>query len=87
MGVFELIRRLKLTSPREDLRQIFDHVTERIVELIKRQANTLFAKTSKKPNFVVLVGGFGRCHYLYDRVRNVATEFDAILLQSQGSKP
>ncbi|KAG9257923.1 uncharacterized protein F5Z01DRAFT_692804 [Emericellopsis atlantica] len=71
----------------EEILAMFDPCIDRIIELIKAQGDAIKTKMSTTPTYIVLVGGFGRCRYLFDRVKQLANDYDAEVLQSRGSKP
>ncbi|KZL77840.1 Hsp70 family chaperone [Colletotrichum tofieldiae] len=90
------VKKQTLILTREDLEPVFDRVTRQIVRLVNDQINGVFSKSHKTPKarlhsksllqYVLLVGGFGRCQYLGVRLQaSIGTGIE--LLQSQGHKP
>ncbi|KAI8684417.1 hypothetical protein NCS57_00107800 [Fusarium keratoplasticum] len=75
-------RAFELTSG--EILSVFSPIVDKIVSLVRRQYDAIERKYSQHPKHIILVGGFGRCRYLFDRLQ---TEFDSSVLQAQGSKP
>ncbi|KAI8719009.1 hypothetical protein NCS52_00681200 [Fusarium sp. LHS14.1] len=75
-------RTFELTS--DEILSVFSPIVDKIVSLVRRQCDAIERKYSEPPKHIVLVGGFGRCRYLFDRLQ---TEFESSVLQAQGSKP
>ncbi|EEU48642.1 uncharacterized protein NECHADRAFT_90172 [Fusarium vanettenii 77-13-4] len=75
-------RTFELTS--DEILSVFSPIVDKIVSLVRRQCDAIERKYSQPPKHIVLVGGFGRCRYLFDRLQ---TEFESSVLQAQGSKP
>ncbi|KAH7273994.1 hypothetical protein B0J15DRAFT_567509 [Fusarium solani] len=71
-------------SPRDEILSVFSPIVDKIVSLVRRQYDAIERKYSQHPKHIVLVGGFGRCRYLFDRLQ---AEFESSVLQAQGSKP
>ncbi|KAK3502989.1 hypothetical protein B0T13DRAFT_501190 [Neurospora crassa] len=69
-----------------DIKKAFDPVVEKINSLIDGQINAVKEKEGVNPKYVILVGGFGRCNYLYDRV-NGRFGAEVEVLQAKGAKP
>ncbi|RSM15047.1 hypothetical protein CDV31_005127 [Fusarium ambrosium] len=75
-------RAFELTS--NEILSVFSPIVDKIVSLVRRQYDAIERKYSQYPKHIILVGGFGRCRYLFDRLQ---AEFTSSVLQSQGSKP
>lgn len=58
-------RRAKLLLKSEDVRETLEPVVAEVVKLVLEQINA----TGKEVKSVLLVGGFGRNHYLQERIR------------------
>ncbi|KAK3488063.1 uncharacterized protein B0T23DRAFT_447115 [Neurospora hispaniola] len=69
-----------------DVREAFDPIVDQINSLIDGQINAVKEKEGVSPKYVILVGGFGRCNYLYDRV-NERFGAEVEVLQAKGAKP
>ncbi|KAI0023286.1 hypothetical protein F4780DRAFT_777062 [Xylariomycetidae sp. FL0641] len=54
---------LKITT--DEILKVFDGVLSRIYALVSKQLDAIKAKTQQDAKFVILVGGFGRCPYLF----------------------
>ncbi|KAK4198998.1 hypothetical protein QBC40DRAFT_282891, partial [Triangularia verruculosa] len=66
--VVELTGKPDITIPSSTIAEIFDHVVSKILDLVDDQVERLQEKTGSPPDFVILVGGFGKCKYLYERL-------------------
>ncbi|EGO59403.1 hypothetical protein NEUTE1DRAFT_39823 [Neurospora tetrasperma FGSC 2508] len=75
-----------ITITPEDVREAFNPVVEKINRLINGQINAVKEKEGVSPKYVILVGGFGRCNYLYDRVNEIFGA-EVEVLQAKGDKP
>ncbi|TVY70460.1 Heat shock 70 kDa protein 12B [Fusarium oxysporum f. sp. cubense] len=75
-------RRIQLSS--NDVLSVFTPVVDKIEALVRRQTQAIRSKYGQPAKYVILVGGFGRSRYLYNRLR-VST--GATVLQSSASKP
>ncbi|KAI0453565.1 hypothetical protein F5B21DRAFT_525719 [Xylaria acuta] len=69
-----------------EIRNVFDHVLSQIYDLLQKQLDNVESRTEKPPKFVILVGGFGRCPFLFS---SLETRFkDKVdVLQARGEKP
>ncbi|TRX96234.1 hypothetical protein FHL15_002958 [Xylaria flabelliformis] len=65
-----------------DLDRIFDSVFGDISELIGKQVQAIANKDGKVPDFIVLTGGFGRCEYVYRKLRQQYEDCIEILLEA-----
>ncbi|KAK1960022.1 actin-like ATPase domain-containing protein [Colletotrichum sublineola] len=87
IGIGSLGLKQKLILTHADLDPVFLGIATQVEDLIQEQVQQIRQKYHKMPKYVILVGGFGRCAYLYNRlVRKVATD-DMEILQAQGSRP
>ncbi|KAF5617449.1 Hsp70 chaperone protein [Fusarium sp. NRRL 52700] len=68
----------------KDVLSVFTPVVDKIEELVRRQTQAIQEKHGRSAKYVVLVGGFGRSRYLFDRLK---ASTKATILQSSGSKP
>ncbi|PTB46849.1 hypothetical protein M441DRAFT_445543 [Trichoderma asperellum CBS 433.97] len=65
---------------------VFHPITSQIVELVTAQVNEVKMRYKKQAKFVILVGGFGRCHYLYNcLIEGLRGKVE--VLQSSGARP
>ncbi|KAI9759750.1 MAG: hypothetical protein M4579_002135 [Chaenotheca gracillima] len=65
---------------RTEMRELFDPVIDKIVELIKVQVMTVSAGPLRV-NSILLVGGFGESEYLFKRVNEWASQWDIQVIQ------
>ncbi|KAH7631214.1 hypothetical protein B0T09DRAFT_357204 [Sordaria sp. MPI-SDFR-AT-0083] len=75
-----------VTITPEDVKGAFDPVIEKINNLIDGQINAVKEKEGVSPKYVILVGGFGRCNYLFYRVEERFGK-EVEILQAKGAKP
>ncbi|KAF5701662.1 Hsp70 chaperone protein [Fusarium mundagurra] len=75
-------RHLQLSS--NDVLSVFTPVVDEIKKLVGRQTQAIQNKYGRPAKYVILVGGFGRSRYLFDKLK---TSTKATVLQSSGSKP
>ncbi|KAF5017906.1 hypothetical protein F66182_10135 [Fusarium sp. NRRL 66182] len=75
-------RTIELTSA--EILSVFSPVITKIEALVSRQVDAIQEKYSAPPKYIILVGGFGRSRYLFNRLQ---TRFTSEVLQSRGSKP
>ncbi|GAW12411.1 hypothetical protein ANO14919_017770 [Xylariales sp. No.14919] len=61
-------RRPDILLDADGLNEIFDSVYQDISKLVEGQVEAIVKKTGKKPQFIVLTGGFGRCEYIYRKL-------------------
>lgn len=66
--VVQLTGQADITLSSSTIAEIFDHVVSKILDLVDSQIETLEKKTGSGPNFVILVGGFGKSRYLWERL-------------------
>ncbi|KAI0163950.1 hypothetical protein GGR57DRAFT_498034 [Xylariaceae sp. FL1272] len=74
----------KITST--EIRKIFDSVMPQIRTLLGNQIDGVIQKTSRSPKFVILVGGFGRCPYLFEDLKKSFSGRVSVL-KARGEKP
>ncbi|CAM1506717.1 Fc.00g063580.m01.CDS01 [Cosmosporella sp. VM-42] len=77
-------RAIELSS--SDIKSVFSPVMVKIEALVERQSRAVKQKYSAPPKHIILVGGFGRSRYLFDRLQASFGPSTAVL-QSQGNKP
>ncbi|KAK0636532.1 hypothetical protein B0T17DRAFT_571447 [Bombardia bombarda] len=75
-----------ITIKAEDVKKAFDLVVDKIYEMVQDQVRAVNAKKGNNPKYVILVGGFGRCKYLLESLRD-QIEDDIEVLQSRGAGP
>ncbi|KAJ4271774.1 hypothetical protein NW762_000480 [Fusarium torreyae] len=73
---------LELTS--SDLVSVFAPVVDKIETLVRRQNQAIQMKYGRSAKYIVLVGGFGRSSYLYNKLQST---MEATVLQSRGISP
>ncbi|KAM0424774.1 hypothetical protein ACHAPT_010084 [Fusarium lateritium] len=78
----KLKRRRALELSANEILSAFSPIVDKIVSLVRRQSDSIQEKYSQPPKHIILVGGFGRSRYLFDRLQ---AEFKSTVLQSQGS--
>ncbi|KAF3767181.1 hypothetical protein M406DRAFT_39804 [Cryphonectria parasitica EP155] len=64
---------------------VFEPAVERIKSLIHGQTDSIANEKSKSPKYIMLVGGFGRCKYLYEYLKDKVNNVE--VLQSQDADP
>ncbi|KAJ2894215.1 uncharacterized protein MKZ38_007831 [Zalerion maritima] len=69
---------VKLTN--DEVASIFNPILCRVQDLIESQVRGVIAQTGKKPKYLILVGGFGRCSYLYEYLKS-NLNYDVEILQ------
>ncbi|KAF4995123.1 hypothetical protein FDECE_12894 [Fusarium decemcellulare] len=75
-------RSLQLTS--DEVLSVFRPVVDKIEALVRRQTDAIEANHFQPPKYIVLVGGFGRSRYLFNRLQK---QFGSTILQARGTKP
>ncbi|KAK8104361.1 uncharacterized protein PG998_011394 [Apiospora kogelbergensis] len=79
-----------ITFSKQELRDVFEPIVSQIGDLINAQING-FDKREKDehaaPEFLFLVGGFGRNKYLYEYLKEKLVVDNIEILQPQGGKP
>ncbi|KAF5626264.1 Hsp70 chaperone protein [Fusarium tjaetaba] len=80
-----LKRRATLDLTSDEISSVFCPIADKIETLVSRQVDAIQTKYHKEPKYIVLVGGFGRSRYLFNRLEERFGE-DTIL-QSRGTKP
>ncbi|KAF5667436.1 Hsp70 chaperone protein [Fusarium denticulatum] len=81
----KLKRRKTLELSSSDILSAYTPIVDRIEGLVRRQAQAVKSKLGKPAKYIILVGGFGRSSYLYDRLQRAF--FESTVLQSRGNKP
>ncbi|KAA8631132.1 hypothetical protein SMACR_07358 [Sordaria macrospora] len=80
----------KVTFTSKEIQGAFNPVIYKINRLIHRQALAVMKKHNVYPKYVILVGGFGRCKYLFERVKTMKNHLlseDIEVLQARGADP
>ncbi|RFU72728.1 hypothetical protein TARUN_9531 [Trichoderma arundinaceum] len=70
----------------EEIHNVFEPITKQVVELVAAQVQEVKKRYKKKPKFVILVGGFGRCIYLHSCLKDGLKD-NIEILQSSGARP
>ncbi|KAF9769155.1 hypothetical protein IL306_013482 [Fusarium sp. DS 682] len=73
---------LELTS--DEILCVFSPIASKIETLVSHQVTAIQDKGHQAPKYIILVGGFGRSRYLFNRLQE---RFEATILQSRGTKP
>ncbi|KAL2016085.1 hypothetical protein VTK56DRAFT_4292 [Thermocarpiscus australiensis] len=76
----------KITLTASDVRAAFDPVVGKIRAMVDEQVNAVRTVKGKDPKYVTLVGGFGRCRFLFTNLKEHLAG-DIEVLQSRGSGP
>jgi hypothetical protein len=72
----------------EHVKDVFGEVIDRIRHLVNEQKAQVLKKEGKLPRGIILVGGFGSCNYLYERLREEHDVADGVsVLQARGNGP
>ncbi|KAF0639372.1 hypothetical protein FPSE5266_11624 [Fusarium pseudograminearum] len=79
-----LKRRETLEFSSDEILSAFFPIAAKIEDLVRLQVDAIEDKYHKAPKYIILVGGFGRSRYLFNRLRE---RFQSTILQSNGSKP
>ncbi|KAI1065452.1 hypothetical protein LB507_000129 [Fusarium sp. FIESC RH6] len=79
-----LKRRVTLELTSNEIGSVFSPIAEKIETLVDHQVAAIKKKYGENPKHIVLVGGFGRSRYLYNRLQE---RFQSTVLQSRGNKP
>ncbi|EFY90829.1 putative hsp70 protein [Metarhizium acridum CQMa 102] len=69
-----------------ELIDVFSPIVGKVESLVTHQSMSIVGKYGREPKFVILVGGFGRSPYLFERLKLLVGE-NTTVLQSRGSKP
>ncbi|KAM0813538.1 putative Actin-like ATPase domain-containing protein [Seiridium cardinale] len=74
---------------KEEMCEIFDSVIPKIHKLVDSQLKAIMEKTKKPAKFIILVGGFGRCPYIYQTLKNRRdpVKGSTEILQADGDRP
>ncbi|KLO96325.1 related to hsp70 protein [Fusarium fujikuroi] len=81
----KLKRRKTLELSSSDILSAYTPIVDRIEGLVRRQAQAVKSKLGTPAKYIILVGGFGRSSYLYNKLRSAFSE--STVLQSRGNKP
>ncbi|KAK4154993.1 hypothetical protein C8A00DRAFT_13902 [Chaetomidium leptoderma] len=76
----------KITLTADDIRGAFDPTVEKIRAMVDEQVAAVKLKKEAGPKYVIMVGGFGRCKYLFTSLKE-HFEDGIEVLQSRGSGP
>ncbi|KAK6206224.1 hypothetical protein QIS74_13643 [Colletotrichum tabaci] len=80
-------RKNSLILGHKELDPVFRKIARQVEELVTEQMQEIRRKYAKVPKYIILVGGFGRCTYLFHHlVQETATDGTEVL-QAQGSRP
>ncbi|KAK1783177.1 hypothetical protein QBC45DRAFT_466942 [Copromyces sp. CBS 386.78] len=80
----------KVTFTSKEIEDVFNPVIDKINHLIHRQAVAVKEKYNIYPKYVILVGGFGRCKYLFEKVKAMKDRLlseEIEVLQARGADP
>ncbi|KAJ4137767.1 hypothetical protein NW768_003357 [Fusarium equiseti] len=80
----KLKRRRTLELSSNDILSVYTPIVSKIEALVRRQTNAIKSKYGEEANYIILVGGFGRSSYLFDKLQST---FGSTILQSRGNKP
>ncbi|KAI1810431.1 hypothetical protein GGS20DRAFT_594370 [Poronia punctata] len=69
-----------------DITGIFDGTISEICDLLQKQLDGIESRTQVNPKFVILVGGFGRCQFLFKSLQQRFRDKTDIL-QARSDKP
>ncbi|KAI0467976.1 hypothetical protein F4859DRAFT_506405 [Xylaria cf. heliscus] len=69
-----------------EIRKVFGIVLSQIDDMLQGQLDSIGSRTQKPPKFVILVGGFGRCPFLFAALKS-RFEDKTDILQARGEKP
>ncbi|KAL2685559.1 hypothetical protein Neosp_006659 [[Neocosmospora] mangrovei] len=67
-----------------DILSVFSPIVDKIEALVSRQVKIIETEYWAPPKYIILVGGFGRSRYLFNRLEK---KFESTILQSRGDKP
>ncbi|KAF5542336.1 mitochondrial-type heat shock 70 [Fusarium mexicanum] len=81
----KLKRRKTLELSSSDILSAYTPIVDKIEGLVRRQTQAVEAKLGKSAKYIILVGGFGRSSYLYNKLQSAFSE--STVLQSRGNKP
>ncbi|UPK98618.1 hypothetical protein LCI18_009553 [Fusarium solani-melongenae] len=79
-----LKRRITVNLSSADILSVFSPIVDKIEALVSRQVEIIETKYWAPPKYIILVGGFGRSRYLFNRLEK---KFKSTILQSRGDKP
>ncbi|PTB65357.1 hypothetical protein BBK36DRAFT_1205073 [Trichoderma citrinoviride] len=70
----------------QEVVEVFSPIMGQVVELVATQIQEVQKRYRKKPKFIILVGGFGRCRHLYTCLKD-GLKGQVEILQSSGARP
>ncbi|KAI1409418.1 actin-like ATPase domain-containing protein [Hypoxylon sp. FL1857] len=76
----------KAISSSGHVEEVFENVISQIEGLVGHQLRRVREKLKKQPRYIILVGGFGRCRFLYERLSILVGDHSEVL-QGSGSAP
>ncbi|KAI0188952.1 hypothetical protein EV127DRAFT_512663 [Xylaria flabelliformis] len=79
-------KREQLNLYAAEIREVFQNVLFQIYDMLQKQLDGIESRTQKPPKFVMLVGGFGRCPFLF-RSLKIRFMHKTDILQDRGEKP
>ncbi|KAK7415518.1 hypothetical protein QQX98_005872 [Neonectria punicea] len=75
-------RAIELSS--SEINSVFSPIVKKIQELVASQVQAVINRYTVPPKYIILVGGFGRNRYLFQRLDAL---YPSTVLQSSGEKP
>ncbi|KAI1735230.1 hypothetical protein F4680DRAFT_453138 [Xylaria scruposa] len=79
-------KRGQINIDADEIRKVFEQVLSKIYDLLQKQLNNIESSTNKPAKFVILVGGFGRCPFLFSSLEARFKDKTEVL-QARGEKP
>ncbi|KAI0387656.1 actin-like ATPase domain-containing protein [Hypomontagnella monticulosa] len=76
----------RITLESGHVEEVFENVTSQIEGLVGQQSSRVEKRLKKHPKYVILVGGFGCCRFLYKRLCTIMGNRSEVL-QSSGPAP
>lgn len=76
----------RITLESGHVEEVFENVTTQIEGLVSQQSSRVEKKLKKHPKYVILVGGFGCCRFLYERLCIIMGSRSEVL-RSSGPAP
>ncbi|KAI0858320.1 actin-like ATPase domain-containing protein [Xylaria cubensis] len=69
-----------------EIQKVFEKVLSQTYDMLQQQLDGIESRSQKPPKFVILVGGFGRCPFLFRSLKKKFKDKTDIL-QARGEKP
>ncbi|TPX17742.1 uncharacterized protein E0L32_002843 [Thyridium curvatum] len=76
-----------ITFERLEIEDIFEPTFTKILELVTEQIKRVQGKTRTPPKYIMLVGGFGRCGHLFERMKEHVSTTKIKVLQAKHALP